>query len=358
MTTAKTAFSIRQPFPIEETLNHLLENACPAIQCRLRRELLKQPPSSVEMLALQGRILEDRAVKQVLSWQQPDGWIAWNFHGYHSMEAGIRILCEKGLDASNPVLVKALLSLEKETERLERGFGKVGLILDMLGLGGAELVRATLLAQAGVEDTLCVKDQIHNALVAFKNVLSIETIDALVEQYKGKLVFRPGIQWPGIYHLRLLAWTYSWRSIQNQKTIAASLQRLVKLSPLPSISVRHNSQLIAPASFGMQDFNADLGALDGARWMMWFQRMELLARLGVVHQVPELEKQVTALVEILEAGEGKFTLPLNHTYFRKWGAYTGLMLEADWRDSRRRIYDLSFRSLLILGFCNLFSTIA
>jgi hypothetical protein len=99
MTTAENTFLIRHPSLIEEALNDLLENACPPIQYRLRRELLKQPPSSADMLALQGRILEDRAVKEVLSWQQPDGWIAWNFHGYHSMEAGIRILCEKGLDA-------------------------------------------------------------------------------------------------------------------------------------------------------------------------------------------------------------------------------------------------------------------
>jgi hypothetical protein len=143
---------MRQSLPIEETFNYLLEYACPAIQYRLRRELLNQPSTSGDMLALQSRIPEDRAVKEVLSWQQPDGWIAWNFHGYHSIEAGIRILCEKGLDASHPALAKALLSLVKETGRLARGFGKVGAILDKPGLSGAELIRAALLVQAGVEN--------------------------------------------------------------------------------------------------------------------------------------------------------------------------------------------------------------
>jgi hypothetical protein len=348
MTPSEKTFLVRQPFPIEETLNDLLEHACPAIRYRLRRELLNQSQMSAEMLALQNRILEDQTVKEVLSWQQPDGWIAWNFHGYHSMEAGIRILCEKGLDASHPALAKALLSLEKETGRLERGFGKVGAILDKLGLGGTELVRAALLAQAGVENAPCLQDQIHIVLAAFRTVLSIDTIEDLVEEYKGKLVFRAGVQWPSIYHLRLLAWTHGWRSPYNQDMIAASLERLVKLSPLPAIGVRHKSQLIAPASFGMHDFKADLTALNDTGWMMWFQRMELLARLGVIHQVPELKKQAATLYEILEAGGGKFDLPLKHTYFRQWGAYTGLMLEADWKDPRRRIYDLTFRSLLIL----------
>lgn len=56
------------------------------------------------------------------------------------------------------------------------------------------------------------------------------------------------------------------------------------------------------------------------------------------------------LKEALDAGQGCFTKPLAHPYFRKWGAYTGLMLETDWIDPRRRIYDLTFRSLLILHY--------
>jgi hypothetical protein len=137
--------------------------------------------------------------------------------------------------------------------------------------------------------------------------------------------------------------------------IAASLQRLVDLSPLPGIYARYKSQLIAPASFGMQDFKADLTALNDSSWMMWFQRMELLARLGVIRKVPDLKKQVAALYEILEAGAGRFVLPLKHKYFRQWGPYTGLTVEADWKDPRRRIFDLTFRSLLIIilaGFNN------
>jgi hypothetical protein len=49
---------------------------------------------------------------------------------------------------------------------------------------------------------------------------------------------------------------------------------------------------------------------------------------------------------------GKFTKQLAHDYFRRWGAYTGLMLEADWRIPQRRINDLIFRSLLILNYCD------
>jgi hypothetical protein len=100
----------------------------------------------------------------------------------------------------------------------------------------------------------------------------------------------------------------------------------------------------------MDDFNPDMASLDGAHWMMWFHHMELLARLGIVHLIPELEHQVVELKALLDAGEGSFTKRMAHDYFRSWGAYTGMMLENDWRDPRRRIHDLTFRSLLILHY--------
>jgi hypothetical protein len=90
--------------------------------------------------------------------------------------------------------------------------------------------------------------------------------------------------------------------------------------------------------------------LDDAHWMMWFHRMELLSRLGVVQSLPTLARQIAVLREMLAAGQGCYAKVLSHAYFRKWGAYTGLMLERNWRDPLRRIYDLTFRSLIILHY--------
>ena len=87
----------------------------------------------------------------------------------------------------------------------------------------------------------------------------------------------------------------------------------------------------------MDHFNPDMTALEDAGWMTWFLRMELMSRLGVVHLVLELERQAIVLREILDASSGRFPKTLAHEYFRKWGAYTGLMLEKDWRDPRRRL---------------------
>ena len=316
----------------------------------VRLEILGQPRATREMIDLQAKVLEDGAVREVISWRQADGWLAWNFHGYHSMESGIRLLCEKGVDKCHPILSNALSALRRETSRLNRGIGNAGAVLDQLGFGGPLTIRAALFAGGG-EGEPCLREQIALALSAFRAVLAVDRTDDLVDEYRGRQVYRQNIQWPSIYHLRLLALTRSWRTPRNRRMIVDSVKRLVKLSPLPSLNVLYKSRLIAPASFCMDDWNPVMSAMDDAHWMMWFHRMELLSLLGVVHLVPGLERQARALEEILEEGGGHFVRALAHDYFRKWGAYTGLMLERDWRDPRRRINDLTFRSLLILHHC-------
>ncbi|HSK87247.1 MAG TPA: hypothetical protein VK880_02755 [Anaerolineales bacterium] len=328
-------------------VDRLRASTCPAIQYRIRKEILHYPSDLPEMIALQNQILQDEPVQKVFTSQGPDGWLAWNFHGYYSMESGIRLLCEKGLEANQPVLAHALLALEKHTDRLARGLSKVGKIFDDHGFGGAETIRAHLFVHAGNEEISLVQKQIEQALQVFKSATQVKSLESLYEVHKGKFVFREGACWPSIYHLRLLALSQGWRTPENRKMIGKSIRQLVRLSPIPDIYVRHKSQLIAPASFCMHDFTPDMKKLTDAGWMQWFHRMELLARLGVADQIPELKRQLQTLAEILQEGQGLFTNKLNHAYFQKWGAYTGLALEKDWRLPQRRINDLTFRSLLI-----------
>ena len=79
------------------------------------------------MTQLQTEILDDDWVQKILSWQKPDGWIGRDFHGENSMETDIRVLCEKGVEKSHPVITKALQALSNEDDkRMNRGIGKVG----------------------------------------------------------------------------------------------------------------------------------------------------------------------------------------------------------------------------------------
>lgn len=332
----------------EDVIDQLLDRACASIQYRVRRDILCQSPSDQDMRHLHDLILQDEAVQTVIGWQQPDGWLAWRFHGTPGTEMGVRLLCEKGLGAADPVVGDALSALEMHGDRLHRGIGKVGRILDDRRLGGSLMIRATVFAYAGVEDKPFVREQIADALDGFRALLEIQALDDLYEAYQDRRAFKPGALFPSIYHLRLLALTESWRTPENREMIAAAVTRLIELSPIPKIHVRHQSQWIAPPSFCMHDFDPDMSLMSAAQWMMWFHRIELLARLGVVAAIPELQRQVNRLRDMLALSDGWFMYQLTHVYFRRWSAYTGLMLERDWRTLERRTYDLTFRSLLIL----------
>jgi hypothetical protein len=267
--------------PAKPVIEELLESACASIRYRIRSEILGQDPGSKVMVALQDEILRDPDVQEVVSWQQPDGWLAWDFHGTKGTETGIRILCEKGVNRQHPVLAQALQALEGHPERMKRGLGKPGSILDELGFGGMQMMRACVFAYAGMEENPFVKEQVVEALGGFKAVLDVDSVKDIVEDYKGRLVFKPGIRWPSIYHLRLLAFTRKWRTAEDQAMLAAAVGRLVSLSPLPDIYVLSKSHWIAPASFCMHEWSPDMETMDDVGWMMWFHRSECLSRLGV-----------------------------------------------------------------------------
>jgi hypothetical protein len=235
--------------------------------------------------------------------------------------------------------------MQSNPARIEHEMGTVGRVLDERGLGGTRMIQAVILAYTGEVENHLVQDQVRVALEAFKAVLPVRSIDQLAEWYRGKLVFRAGMIWPGIYHLRLLAFTHAWRTAGNTRMLANALSRLVELSPLPYLLVRHGSQLIAPASFGMLVFAP--ASLTPADWMPWFQRMELMARLGLLGRIPALKAQLLMADQLLSLDDSQLVGQVRHDYFRKWGAYTGLMLEQDWRVQRRSRYDLAFRRLLI-----------
>ncbi len=331
----------------QEIITHLLENACPSIQWRIQEEIIGQRPTDQHVDALQNRILQDHLVKEAIGWQGSDEWKSSSFHGARGIESGVRILCEKGVLKDHPAISKALDALRKEPDIIQRGIGKPGRILDELGFGGSQMFKAVVCAYAGAEHEPGVEEQIRIALEGFESILSVETIEDITEKYKNKLVFKPGAIWPGIYHLRLLAFTSQWRTPENHHLLVGAIKKLVDLSPIPHISVLNHSQLVAPASFAMQDFNPTLEGMNGAMWMQWFHRTELLARIGAIGPIAEIRKQMLRLDEMLKQGNGWFMKTCSHNSFMDWGAYTGLGLENDWRSSKRRMYDLTFRSLII-----------
>jgi hypothetical protein len=339
---------------MNKTLEFLLDNACPSIKYRIKKEVLDEI-NLCEERELQSRILEDRVIQQFLKNQNVDGWIDEDFHSEKGVETAIRVLSEKGVSPEQSSIQKMLNKLEKREETFDKGcLSNVGKVLDEKGFGGSQLIRATIFTYAGIENKEFIKKQIKYALDKFKFVLTVDKIDNITKQYKNKLVFKDEVKWPSIYDLRLLAFTKEWRSTENKRMVTSSIHQLIKLSPIPDILVLKGHQLIAPASFCMHNFNPDINTFEDKDWMIWFHRMELLSRLGVVNHIEELKDQVDFLTKILRENNGIFKKKLSHYYFTKWGTYTGMALEKDWKSEQRRICDLTFRSLLILHYSEVY----
>lgn len=339
---------------MNKTLEFLLENACPSIKYRIKKEILNDICKPEEE-KLQDEILEDKLIQEFIAKQNFDGWIDEDFHSQKGIETAIRVLSEKGVQTEHFSIKRMLNELEKREDTFHKGcLFNVGKVLDEKGFGGSRLIRATIFAYAGIENKKFVKEQIEYALDKFKFVLDIDKIQDVTKEYKSKLIFKYEVNWPSIYDLRLLAFTKKWRNKENKDMLISSISQLIKLSPIPDILVLKGHQLIAPASFSMHNFYPNMDNFEDKDWMIWFHRMELLSRLGVVKYIEELKEQVDFLANILKENDGIFKNKLGHYYFKKWSPYTGLALEKDWRTEKRRLCDLTFRSLLILYYSEMY----
>lgn len=337
-----------------ELIQRLFADACPSIRYRAGRDLLDMPVHSPSMEALQQEILADDKVREVFSWQGEDGWLGGYLHGEREPETGIRLLIEKGVEGDNPIIAAALAAILERGGDFDRGsLERVGKQLDAYRLGGSKMIKACVFAYAGREDAAFIREQIAEALFGFSFTLNIADRKELYRMHKDKIpVFRDGMLWPGIYHLRLLACTKSWRTTENLQMLGDAFNHMLSLCPIPAIRLLHKGQPMAPALMDfVNTFHIPQAERTAADWMLWFQRAELVARLGIVPRLPVLWEQTAALKAALAREGWRFTKPLSHYYFHKWSPYTGLALENDWRNKNRRIYDLTFRSLLILKHC-------
>lgn len=340
------------PDAVWPLVERLAGDACPAIRYRTRTELLDGCREDAEGTdSAQTEVLGSRQVTQVLHVLENTALERIPFHGYDSLEAYAKILVEHRAPVDHPAtrrLLDFLGGLAEDHPYFSTGIGKVGRILDDRGVGGARSVRAAVLAHAGLANAEKIAAEVQRALGTFELAAGVQSAGEITETYGGKLVYARQALLPGYYQLRLLAYTESWRSPPNRAMVAAALHNLTAMSPLPHILIRCGSQLISPSDFAMLDWHtpfADAG--DGGK-MMWLARAELVSRLGLPCAAADYVAQAAALLADPDRLRGLASSIRNTGYFRRWGAYTGLALEDDWRSVRRKVNDLAFRLALVV----------
>ncbi len=336
---------------LNDTALYLAKTAGPSISYRICKEILNEDVSKPNMQLLQEKILKEEEVIRICSLKKEDGWLGGSFHGVDEPECCIRYLIEKGVEPSHAIIQEALNALLKKGENFDEGsMYRVGKPLDELQLGGSKLIKACVFAYTGNEQYDFVIEKIDEALNVFRFVCDVKNITDIYDRYKNKLVFKTGVIWPSIYHLRLLAYTTQWKNNDNQDMLINAIVNLSKLSPIPEIKLLYKNQMIAPASIYMNNFNEDMSCLNAKEWMMWFHRTELISRLGIAYKVPSIKTQIEYVDKILNDNNGLFTKKLRHFYYTKWTQYLGLALETDWKSDEKVMNDLTFRCLLMKSY--------
>lgn len=330
---------------INNALEWLINEGCPSIVYRARKEIRQENITDAEYANYQKMILEEEKVQRILSWQDKDGYFGTRLHTAPSRskiwthEGCVRYLLEMGLD--NERIKKSLDVM------LQPGWGKECENSRAASVFKYELIRASLFAQAGIQDDEIVNRWVDDAVHAFRCVAEAEDINELIFEGKNnRLIFKENIFVPVIYHLRILAFTDSWRTEENIRMISKAYEKLYKWLPLPPMY--YNSKLYPVAPLGNvcwqvnQNYTEELG-------FVWLHFYEMSARMGMLGQDSPFRKHFEDLKNQVINNDGvlvEYTKKRNGS-FVGWSGYSGISLEGDGRNQQQRIRDLLFRVLII-----------
>jgi hypothetical protein len=338
----------------QKVLSALTETACASIRFRTREEILGEEPDISNYLQ---EILRDERVKYVFTWQQGNGYLGVSFHGglipmeerkYSGTgaEGALRFLSEMRVPKNHPVVECGLSALLEKNWNPDPWKWST-LYQPESGLFGADHVRAVVFAYFGIEEYDFIQIEIQRTLEHIKRLTDVYSQDDISGTYQNKLYFNQGIALPDLYCLKLLAFTKNWRSRKNSILVAEALARFIDLSPWPQIYIKAGSQLVAPATIFPRDLKKMPRDFRARDWFGWLHTMELFARMGIINEIPILQKQIRELKSLFQKNGGFYPTKPEPRSFTHWSVYTGLALEETWHEKRWK-YDLTFRSWLIL----------
>jgi hypothetical protein len=176
-----------------------------------------------------------------------------------------------------------------------------------------------------------IQAEITEAVEIFEQITTIQDKHEFLEQYKDKwILIKPIV--PSYYHLQLLSYTESWRSRGNFEKVSQGIANLFHLN-LPSVYLKHRSQIIAPANINLPQIIKPSNEIE---YLAWFDKTRMLLKVGYRNQ-----KFLSTVRNFIDSFS--FTMINNNYHFMKWGAYSGLALEPDWRSKTRKRLDILYR---------------
>lgn len=365
---------------INKSINFLLENAGPVIQYRLKKEILNQLPQEEEKDLLK-KIYELPYFKLVQKYVKPDGYIGSGMHSWDNWrgqvlhetplqdgETAARLLSYYAIPKEHP-LVKNFVNAMRDEEILRKEFSyippeAVRFENRYLGLNSGNCLMAlmyTMQAMLGYGDDFDdLLEFQQTALRGFERVLDLSSLDEIVKERKGmeKKYKYPYIEadeyFPDVYTLEFLAYTKSWRTKENVRMLADSLnhiQRIMKPENLMHVKIKN--KYYAPCfafATPLKTFSPDL--IDT---IVYRRVITEIAMLDVGDKVDVVRNSVFNVKQAINE-EGILKMNFSQKYNKRYSPesityptpYVDVRLEEDYKKAHGLDCDLTFWAIQLL----------
>lgn len=369
---------------ISNSIDFLLENAGPVIQYRLRKEILNNISTNDEVNLLE-QIYQTPQFKLLQSYVKSNGYIGSGMHSWDNWrgvklhetplqdgETAARLLSYYAIPKSHPIVSNYLTAMRNE-EILREEFSYISPEIPRFeqrfnGLNNGNSLMAllyTMQAMLGYGDDYDdMKEFQQISLRGFRRILEISSLNEITKyQANSKRKYSyPYIEaeeyFPDSYTLAMLAYTFRWRTNENLKMLADSINHMNSImKPENNMHIRINGKYVAPCFALIRPLRPfHVNTIDT---ILYRRPLTEIAMLGIGKEVGIIRESVANLEEAL-SGDGilrlNFDLPHNTRYSPKKivypTAYVDVRLEPDYKSKNALLCDLTFWAVQFLHLCN------
>ncbi len=369
---------------LQKSINFLLENAGPVIQYRLRKEILNDI-SQYEEENLLEQIYQLPNFRLMHSYIKPNGYIGSGMHSWDNWrgkvlhetplqdgETAARLLSYYGIQKTHPIVVNFVTAMRNENI-LQKEFSYIPPEISRFenrfnGLNSGNSLMAliyTMQAMLGYGDdnkNVCEFQQV--SLKGFKRILgasSLQELTRLDKNSKRKYNY-PYIEadeyFPDAYTLAMLAYTQNWRTKENIKMLAHSLNHINEIMKSDNnMHVRIGCKFYAPC-FALikpiRAFHPDL--IDSITYRRILTEISML---GVGENVNVIKESIANVKESIDNNgilHMNFASPHNKHYSPKKinfpTPYVDVRLEENYKSKTALSCDLTFWAVHFLYLCS------
>lgn len=357
----------------DKSIEFLLQNAGPVIQYRLRKEIMGITQEETERFL--NEIYDLPYFKLVLQYVKPDGYIGSGMHSWDNWrgtvlhetplqdgESAARLLSYYAVPKEHPIVANFVKAMRNE-EILQREFSYIPPEIEryqnrFIGIRNGNCLGAllyTMQAMLGYGDAYDdVLEFQQIALKGFERVLCLSSLDELLKKRKGaeKKYKLPYIEsdeyFPNVYTLETLAYTKAWRTKENIRMLADSLNHINKIMKEDNrMHVKIKSRYYAPCFAFVTPFKAfDPDVINVINYR---RILTEIAMLGVGVKVDIIKKSLEAIASATNK-EGVLKMNFKQSHNKRYSPiniqypapYTDVRLEQNYKDGPGLDCDLTF----------------